>query len=278
MDTVVIDGVTYTKASILAKQFQYTADYIGQLCRSDKVQAQLVGRSWYVSSDSLESYASKRVESIRQDEMSLENNPFLKENSEPIKVSAPLSKLTKKMLHPGLSANVSAHTYTSARYEPDPADVLPVLRIRPSVPDLGSAKNKAPEIESSISNPPSDIVDDTQISSQLDADSFSSTTIPIKINTNKVANKPYSKPYFNTAPSNQSSIKVQKQLSFTPVSVGTPSTKSLFPYKTFSLAVFLLGVGAVLATLALDLEIHYDGTVSSTDFSINQTALVNLFK
>ncbi len=56
MEILSIDGKSFVKASRLAKEFGYTSDYIGQLCRADKVDAQLVGRSWYVDRESLQSH------------------------------------------------------------------------------------------------------------------------------------------------------------------------------------------------------------------------------
>lgn len=53
MDVVEFSGKEYTKASVVAKRFNYTSDYIGQLCRAKKVDARLVGRAWYVNLDSL---------------------------------------------------------------------------------------------------------------------------------------------------------------------------------------------------------------------------------
>jgi len=60
MDAVTIKGVEYQRVSLLAKKFKYTTDYIGQLCRAKKVDAQLVGRSWYVNPLSLESHKKSR--------------------------------------------------------------------------------------------------------------------------------------------------------------------------------------------------------------------------
>jgi hypothetical protein len=53
MDSVIFDGVEYVKAAVAAKKFKYTSDYVGQLCRAKKVDARLVGRTWFVSTDSL---------------------------------------------------------------------------------------------------------------------------------------------------------------------------------------------------------------------------------
>ena len=58
--TVVLDGKSYTKASEVAAQFGYTADYIGQLCRSKKVDARLVGRTWFVHVPSVEAHRDQR--------------------------------------------------------------------------------------------------------------------------------------------------------------------------------------------------------------------------
>ncbi len=53
MEKLVLDGKEFVKAASAAKNLGYTADYVGQLCRSGKVSAHLVGRSWYVNVDEL---------------------------------------------------------------------------------------------------------------------------------------------------------------------------------------------------------------------------------
>src|SRR5690606_14933679 len=63
MEEISVNGEIYTKASILAKNFGYTADYIGQLCRSGQVKATLVGRSWYVNEDSVRQHRKGRYRS-----------------------------------------------------------------------------------------------------------------------------------------------------------------------------------------------------------------------
>lgn len=60
MKTVVLEGKTYTKASEVAKQFRYTSDYIGQLCRGKKVDARLIGRTWFVYVPSVEAHRDQR--------------------------------------------------------------------------------------------------------------------------------------------------------------------------------------------------------------------------
>ncbi len=60
MEAVIFDGKEYLKASVVAERFNYTQDYIGQLCRGKKVDARLVGRAWYINLESLESHRSGR--------------------------------------------------------------------------------------------------------------------------------------------------------------------------------------------------------------------------
>ncbi len=63
MEVVIFDGKEYVKASVLAKKFRYTADYLGQLCRGKKVDARLVGRAWYINLESLNDHRDGRYKS-----------------------------------------------------------------------------------------------------------------------------------------------------------------------------------------------------------------------
>lgn len=62
METLVLDGKNYVKASKAARDLGYATDYVGQLCRSGKVSAHLIGRTWYVNADEL---GTHRVEKKR---------------------------------------------------------------------------------------------------------------------------------------------------------------------------------------------------------------------
>ena len=63
MNSVSVDGKNYVKAKVLARNLGYTGDYVGQLCRAGKVDAQLVGRSWYVNEESLKEHKQGRYRS-----------------------------------------------------------------------------------------------------------------------------------------------------------------------------------------------------------------------
>lgn len=64
MDKVTLNGKLYERSAVVAKQHGYTADYLGQLSRDGKVDAELVGRSWYVHSPSVTAYKA----SLHEDE------------------------------------------------------------------------------------------------------------------------------------------------------------------------------------------------------------------
>jgi len=98
METLEHAGVTYVKVTTLAKKFKYTADYIGQLCRTGKVDCQLVGRAWFVSESSLVAHKSDRYK------QSLPPEVLSKINVIPVMQDA-----EKTSVYPTLSKHVHKH-------------------------------------------------------------------------------------------------------------------------------------------------------------------------
>jgi hypothetical protein len=128
MDVVSINGVEYTKAAKLAKQFKYTADYIGQLCRGRKVDAKLVGRTWYVSEASLVDHKNGRHAALRSDEKIIFSKPEVaKVRTE---VERPLDKKTLRSLPPlNKVTHFARHIeWKPVRYEADDSDLLPAIK------------------------------------------------------------------------------------------------------------------------------------------------------
>lgn len=128
MKEVTIDGTRYVSAAIAAKEFKYTTDYIGQLCRAKRVDAQLVGRSWYVNPDSLAAirsggkYSRSKPRPAKEEEPSYE----VKVSVEPV-----LTKTVVKMndFLSGESKNFAKRIdWKPLRYESDEADLLPALK------------------------------------------------------------------------------------------------------------------------------------------------------
>lgn len=120
METVTIDGVEYVKASVLAKRHRYTSDYIGQLCRSKKVDAHLVGRTWYVYPPSLEGHKSTRYAELRSGEKN--QNEVSNTASSRVEVEAPIKKTLLRAQSPHFHDRVY---WKGAAYESDDAALLP---------------------------------------------------------------------------------------------------------------------------------------------------------
>lgn len=55
-EKIELDGKVYLSSTAAAKKSGYTKDYIGQLARAGKLDAQLIGRSWYIEEGSLKSH------------------------------------------------------------------------------------------------------------------------------------------------------------------------------------------------------------------------------
>lgn len=65
MDEISVKGKKYLKAKLIARELGYTSDYVGQLCRGGKVDAELVGRTWYVDPDSIKGHRDSRYRSAK---------------------------------------------------------------------------------------------------------------------------------------------------------------------------------------------------------------------
>lgn len=113
MEHISINGEKFVKASSIARELGYTADYVGQLCRGEKVEAQLVGRSWFVSEEGLRAHkrdryrstASKSKEALRETKSEI-NTPSLRAPSH---------------FYKGV-------TSSSVNYETDQEDLLPTVQ------------------------------------------------------------------------------------------------------------------------------------------------------
>ncbi len=109
MEEISVKGEIYVKTSILAKKLGYTSDYIGQLCRAGAVNAQLVGRSWYVSEESLRQHKKNRYRS----NLASTKKEIRKTNptKDPIRAAFANPEYTRKVVN----------------YENDEAELLPRL-------------------------------------------------------------------------------------------------------------------------------------------------------
>ncbi len=122
MDAVIFDGKEYLKASIVAERFNYTQDYVGQLCRGKKVDARLVGRAWYINLDSLQThkkarYKEKRPENVFKTDIPAPPPKYLSR----IDVEPVLKKKTVKLMR-NVGDTLSEF---AVKYESDDHSLIP---------------------------------------------------------------------------------------------------------------------------------------------------------
>lgn len=114
MEVLELDGKRYVKASKAARHAGYTTDYVGQLCRSGKVDAHLIGRSWYVDADQL---GTHRVEKKRNARIKAR-----KQAREAIKLAVQEKTEQENKTH---EKRFLAH---AATFEPDESALIPEVR------------------------------------------------------------------------------------------------------------------------------------------------------
>ena len=59
MDELYFKGENFISSNRASQLTGYTKDYVGQLCRNEKVEARLVGRNWYVKKSSILEHKDK---------------------------------------------------------------------------------------------------------------------------------------------------------------------------------------------------------------------------
>jgi hypothetical protein len=157
MKTVTVDGTMYTKAKDVADAFGYTSDYLGQLCRANKIDCQLVGRSWYVSIESVEQHKeSKHPLTTSTSTPSTFNSLELSTNKDIAPVIEVRPVLSKNVIRstPAIIKNQTTSAYRPARYFSDEQELLPrpARKISPLIIPI-------PHTESSVAFPERDISD-----------------------------------------------------------------------------------------------------------------------
>lgn len=137
MDKVVLDGIEYIKASTAAKQFHYTSDYVGQLCRAKKVDARLVGRTWFVNPESLHEHKrathQKPIEPAKKSSPDDDSTNDIKINR--VVVNAPLKNKTVKSaifnsIHAAASVRTEKRPAREISYQTDSETLLPDLTVK----------------------------------------------------------------------------------------------------------------------------------------------------
>lgn len=92
---LILDGKKFVSSKRGSQLTGYAKDYIGQLARGGKIEARLVGRSWYVSEDSL--FAHKNGEPQSNTENSAVNSQKVEEVQKDENVSKPVSTIKESL-------------------------------------------------------------------------------------------------------------------------------------------------------------------------------------
>ena len=154
METINHNGAVYTKASLLAKRYHNTTDYIGQLCRNHKVAAELVGRTWFVSEESLLSHRIVKKKEVRPHEILSKNAVEIQSAvaGVPVKINvhAAVSKKTHRQFFVNeLPAPVEHHWQNrTVAYVDDAATLVPQVtnKIRKTIVEATPKDQAAPRV------------------------------------------------------------------------------------------------------------------------------------
>lgn len=122
MEVLELNGVTYVKANSIARELGYTADYVGQLCRSGKVDAQLVGRSWFVSDESIRSHKKSRYRNNKADTVKALKKDIATKPSRPS--DAETTAVPVRVAAPHFYRKLSS---SETKYTEDDSELIPVL-------------------------------------------------------------------------------------------------------------------------------------------------------
>ncbi len=143
-DTLILEGKNYISARRAAKLINYSQDYIGQLCRANKLDCRMVGRSWFVTEESLISHRASAVDAT--DERS---SKMLKKNIPvstvcpivPTSIVSPIIPITpvSPVLSPIIPVSPIPSPISSLKYESHTGPVLPEIKKR--VPEEFNIKN-----------------------------------------------------------------------------------------------------------------------------------------
>lgn len=135
MDVVTHNGKDYKKATLVAKEFGYTTDYIGQLCRAKKVDARLVGRAWYVNVDSLQAHKKNRYKADFAAKVAAKDPLYELEQERAAETTSP-TPARRVAVEPVLknkTLKITQHlrdgaTMVPVQYDIDEEDLLPTIK------------------------------------------------------------------------------------------------------------------------------------------------------
>jgi len=131
MDELVIDNLVYIPSKKAAAITGYAKDYIGQLCREGRIEAKLVGRSWYVLESSIKEHRFGRGEAV----MPLETAKI-----DPITASRDV-EVHQEVPEPAPVIEEVAPVWESPVYVPEPVEEILPSRLTTSLENTYTPEN-----------------------------------------------------------------------------------------------------------------------------------------
>lgn len=133
MQKISFGNKEYLKASEVAKRFRYTQDYVGQLCRSKKVDARLVGRTWYVEPESVTEYRKTKHATQKGAAVKAVLNKRTGRNTEPKSVVSVIRAKTARSTSTG--SHTARHNAISVTYGADNEYAIPIVDKKSPAPE-----------------------------------------------------------------------------------------------------------------------------------------------
>jgi len=131
MEVLELDGKTFMKATSVARELGYTSDYVGQLCRSGKIDAHLVGRNWYVDKDSIRDHKSSRYRSSKKKtQEALKTSLKDSDEAEPVKVRIATSSPKTTDVREEARHFYGRMSVPKVKYNEDGSELIPSLTQR----------------------------------------------------------------------------------------------------------------------------------------------------
>jgi hypothetical protein len=127
MEVLAIEGKNYVKSSVIARELGYTSDYVGQLCRSGKVDAKLFGRTWYVDKNSIDGHKTTRYRSSKALTQRVLQVSLESEETSNVEVHTKKEAVREVAPDTHFYSHIQGSGHVSARYTSDEASLLPKI-------------------------------------------------------------------------------------------------------------------------------------------------------
>ncbi len=146
-DVLVQNGKQFISSKVAAVRYGFTRDYIGQLCRGNKVSSQLIGRTWYVHEVSLKKYIAKtdelRRDGYRASKLITETpaqagvptleTPVIDETSKPkIEIVLPQPTIAPVVSPIQIKSESPTETFSTPHADPQTDYLVPLKRVKRS--------------------------------------------------------------------------------------------------------------------------------------------------